>query len=254
MTKRISGSSLLIQAGLVLSLLFLSASGLYAQAPNFTAVALDEFGQVTDTLRANQDDIVYVELQGDVLPGYYWGAIKVTTEDADIISIEESYDRWYNGISLWWSSASANPLYGGAGNLYYYKHGHSTDNDTYKSYGSSWAVAWEADGEYYGYPQGPAGSLVTGTVTSEARFYYSGYLGNHSKERPGIRLGLKIKNPNGVTLTIYNHDLYELNWSPEKFTVWDVAALPVTARVNHQSTHQEGENVWIQISGPKSAF
>ncbi|MBI5779852.1 MAG: hypothetical protein HZA49_10440, partial [Planctomycetes bacterium] len=152
---------------------FLLPSEVIAQTPDFTAVALDEFGQVTDTLRANQDDIVYVELQGDVLPGYYWGAVKVTTEDADIISIEESYDNWYNGISLWWSSASANPLYGGAGNLYYYKHIHSLDNDTYKSEGSSWAAAWDADSLIFGL-QGPAGSLVTGTVTSEARFYYSG--------------------------------------------------------------------------------
>ncbi|MBI5779228.1 MAG: hypothetical protein HZA49_07215, partial [Planctomycetes bacterium] len=159
--------------GAVALLTIILQSNAYAQTPDFTAVALDEFGQVTDTLRANQDDIVYVELQGDVLPGYYWGAIKVTTEDADIISIEESYDNWYNGISLWWSSASANPLYGGAGNLYYYKHIHSSDNDTYKSEGSSWAAAWDADSLIFGL-QGPAGSLVTGTVTSEARFYYSG--------------------------------------------------------------------------------
>ncbi len=93
---------------------FLVPSNVLAQSPNyFTVVPLDEFGQVTDTLKANQGDIVYVELQGNVLPGYYWGAVMVTTEDADIISIEESYDYWYNGMGLWWTDASADLTRGG---------------------------------------------------------------------------------------------------------------------------------------------
>ena len=222
--------------------------------PNyFTVVPLDEFGQVTEALKVNPDDICYVELRGHVPPGYYWGAVKITTADADIISIEESYDYWYNGISLWWTTASSNPLYGGAGNLYNYRHIHSPDNDTYKSEGSSWAAAWQAEGQQYGYIPGPAGSLVNGAPVSEARFYYSGYLGNHSKERPGIRLGLRIKNPESVTFNIYSHDLFELNWSPEKFTALDIATVLVTPRVNYQSVHTEGNNVWIQVSGPTSA-
>ena len=64
----------------------LSITTLLPGSDPFTAVPLDEFGQVTDALRANQDDICYVELRGNVPPGYYWGAVKITTEDADIIS------------------------------------------------------------------------------------------------------------------------------------------------------------------------
>ncbi|HLD36295.1 MAG TPA: VCBS repeat-containing protein [Planctomycetota bacterium] len=257
-TLKIVNKQLVINAdapiSAIKSLSSLAVSG--SSSGFFTAVALDEFGQVTDTLRAKQDDICYVELRGNVPAGYYWGAVKVTTADADIISIEESYDWWYNGIGLWWSTASADPTRGGAGNLDYYNHFHSPDNDTYKSEGSSWAAAWEDDANKSGYPPpgyGPAGSLVTGTVVSEARFYYSGYLGNHSKERPGIRLGLKIKNPNSVKFDIYSHDLYELNWSPEKFPPPDIAIVPITPRGNYQSVHTEGNNVWIQVSGPANA-
>ncbi len=142
---------------------------------------------------------------------------------------------------------------GGAGSLYYYNHIHSADNDVYKCEGSSWAAAWKDEGAFYGYRPGPAGSLVTGTALSEARLYYSGYLGDHSKTRPGIRLGLKIKNPNNVTFDIYSHDLLEFNWSTEKFTVWDVATVSVIPRVNYQSVHTAGNNVWIQVSGPTDA-
>lgn len=217
----------------------------------FTVVALDEFYRPTDTLKANLNDVVYIELQG-VTAGYYNGAILVQATGADIISIEESYDFWWSGIGLWWTPASADPARGGAGTLYYYNHFHSPDNDTYKSEGSSWSAAWQAEGVQYGYEPGPAGSLVTGTTISEARFYFSGYLGNHSKTRPGLRLGLKLKDSSQVGINISGHNRYEFSWlnlSP----VYS-GTITIAPRVNYQSIHNEGENAWVQVSCPENAF
>lgn len=217
----------------------------------FTVVALDEFYRPTDTIKANVNDVVYIELQG-VTAGYYNGAILVQTTGADIISIEESYDYWWNGIGLWWTPTSADQSRGGAGWLYYYDHFHSSDNDTYKSEGSSWCAAWEAEGVQYGYDPGPAGSLVTGTPVSEARFYFSGYLGNHSATRPGLRLGLKLKDTFPVGINISGHNRYEFNWL-NLAPVYS-GTITVAPRVNYQSVHNEGENAWIQVSCPENAY
>ena len=114
MSNRIIGSSRLLQAVLVLSLLFVSASGLYAQTPDFTAVALDEFGRPADTLKANPGDVVYLEIQGVVSPtAYLWGAVMVEVSSAQILSVEESYDYWHSGMGLWWTDASADLTRGG---------------------------------------------------------------------------------------------------------------------------------------------
>ncbi|MEW6027373.1 MAG: hypothetical protein AB1599_08785 [Planctomycetota bacterium] len=78
-----------------------------------TAVPLDEFGQVTETLKGNIGDVVYVELRGEVLPDYYWGAVLAKVTGADIVSLEESYDWWWNGMGFWWTTASADPARGG---------------------------------------------------------------------------------------------------------------------------------------------
>jgi len=234
----------------VTTVVVLAAATPPLEQQGFTIVPLDEYGNVINALRANTGDTVYVELQGNVPPGYYWGNVLVTAEGANIISIEESYDNWDNGMGLWWTEASSYIANGGKGSPYYYYHFHSLDNDTYRSDGSSWATAWEADSILYG-QQGPAGSLFTTPDISEARFYYSGYLGNHSKERPGIRLGLKIKNPNIVRFYIDSNDLYEFNW--KDFTASKDVTVSVTPRVNFQSVHTEGNNAWIQVSGPTDA-
>ena len=100
--------------GLVLLILFVSASGLYAQTPDFTAVALDEFGQPASDLKANPGDVVYIEIQGVVSPvAYLWGAVMVEVSSAQIFSVEESYDWWWHGMGLWWTDASEDPNRGG---------------------------------------------------------------------------------------------------------------------------------------------
>lgn len=254
MIKRIIGSFHLLQAALVLLLLFLSASGLYAQTPDFTAVALDEFGQPVDTLKANPGDVVYLEIQGLVSPtAYWWGAVMVEVSSAQILSVEESYDYWHSGMGLWWTDASEDPTRGGAGSLYYYNHIHSEDNDVYKSEGSSWATAYALNNPEP-FLAGPAGSIYNPAdpiLPSSARFYYSGYLGNHSITRPGIRIGLRIQDALSLTVKISNHTRFSLEWID--FEMTNEVEIPVAPRENHQSVHTEGNNVWIQVSGPASA-
>ncbi|MBI5778136.1 MAG: hypothetical protein HZA49_01600 [Planctomycetes bacterium] len=240
--------------GLVLLVLLVSASGLYAQAPNFTAVALDEFGQPVDVLKANPGDVVYIEIQGVVSPvAYLWGAVMVEVSSARILSVEESYDYWHSGIGSWWTEAAADPTRGGAGYLYYYNHIHSEDNDVYKSEGSSFATAY-AQNNPEPFLAGPSGSIYNptdSTLPSSARFYYSGYLGDHSITRPGIRIGVRIQDTNQLAVRISNHTRFALEWTGFERT--NEVAIPVAPRENYQSVHTEGNNVWVQVSGPASA-
>ncbi|MEW6027204.1 MAG: hypothetical protein AB1599_07915, partial [Planctomycetota bacterium] len=233
---------------------FLLPSEASAQTPDFTAVALDEFGRPVDALKANPGDVVYIEIQGVVSPvAYLWGAVKVEVSSGQITSLEESYDWWHNGMGLWWTDASADPARGGAGAPYYYNHIHPEDNDVYKSEGSPWAAAYALN-----YPEpflaGPSGSIYNPTDTSlpsSARFYYSGYLGDHSPTRPGIRLGVRLQNANPLTVKISNHTRFAFEWF--NFEKTNEVALPIVPRENYQSVHTEGNNVWIQVSGPAEA-
>ncbi|MBI4835096.1 MAG: hypothetical protein HY811_09805 [Planctomycetes bacterium] len=217
------------------------------------ATPLDDFGVITEALMGNVDDVVYVELQLNLAPRYYWGAVLAKVTGADIISIEESYDTWNTGMGLWWMSFSADPARGGAGKLYYYDHIHSPDNDTYQSEGSSWSAAWEAEGELYGSAQGPSGSIVSGTAVSEARFFFSGSAGAYVPPRSGIRLGLRLKDAEKVTVQISRHEQFDFSWLNFDYVQPEQEIAVVPREENYQSVHKEGQNVWMQASGPVTA-
>ena len=123
----------------------------------------------------------------------------------------------------------------------------------YKSEGSSWATAY-AQNNPEPFLAGPAGSIynpVDPTVPSSARFYYSGYIGEHSVTRPGIRIGLRIQDTLPLTVRISNHTRFDFDWI--SFDKTNDVEIPVAPRENHQSVHTEGNNVWIQVSGPAEA-
>lgn len=111
MQNKISLSLILLVVIIAISVL---PSQVAAQTPDFTAVALDEFGQPASALKANPGDVVYIEIQGVVSPvAYLWGAVMVEVSSGQIISVEESYDYWHSGMGLWWTDASADPIRGG---------------------------------------------------------------------------------------------------------------------------------------------
>ena len=142
---------------------------------------------------------------------------------------------------------------GGAGSLYYYNHIHSADNDVYKSEGSSWATAYAINNPEP-FLAGPAGSIYNPAdpiLPASARFYYSGYIGEHSLTRPGIRIGLRIQDTLPLAVKISNHTRFDFDWIT--FDKTNDVEIPVVLRENHQSVHTEGNNVWIQVSGPASA-
>ncbi|MEW6026464.1 MAG: hypothetical protein AB1599_04125 [Planctomycetota bacterium] len=123
----------------------------------------------------------------------------------------------------------------------------------YKSEGSPWATAYAQN-----YPEpflaGPSGSIYNPTDTSlpsSARFYYSGYLGDHSLTRPGIRLGVRLQDANPLTVKISNHTRFAFEWF--NFEKTNEAVIPIVPRENYQSVHTEGNNVWIQVSGQAEA-
>jgi len=84
-----------------------SASGLYAQYPSFTLTSEDP----PNPVKGNPGDIVTFVLKGTT-PGYYWGAVQVdfTQGVQQVISVEEDYRNWWNGMGLWWTTASGGPL------------------------------------------------------------------------------------------------------------------------------------------------
>ncbi|MEW6026192.1 MAG: RHS repeat-associated core domain-containing protein [Planctomycetota bacterium] len=246
-------SRCLVISGLVFLILFISVSGAYAQqAPSFTITAEDG----SNTIKGNHGDIVTVVLKGTT-PGYNWGAVQVdfTQGVQEVISVEEYYRGWYDGMGLWWTTASADPARGGGGTLYYYNHDHSqaqigpiSYND-YLSEGTVDAASWDCEGFVYGYNPGPSASIDGTTI----RFYYSGYLG---PDAPGIKIQVKLNGTGPIMADIFNHTKFLFSWFPYDWenSQYDVG-VNLIPRQNYQAVHNEDylANIWVGYKGPETA-
>jgi len=239
--------------GLTILLIVLSQSSVFAQAPDFTLTAEDG----TNTIKGNPGDIVTLVLKGEEgqTPGYYWGAVQVdfTQGVQEVISVEEDYRNWWNGMGLWWTTASGEPLY-------YYTHDHTgaevgpiSYND-YLSKGTVDAAAWESEGLLWGYIPGPSASIDGNTI----RFYYSGDLG---PDKPGIKIQVRLNSTSPITLpinaNIFNHTRFEFawyDWWNEGNSQYDIT-VDVTPYKNYQAVHNEDydANVWVGYKGPITA-
>ncbi|HLD36506.1 MAG TPA: fibronectin type III domain-containing protein [Planctomycetota bacterium] len=211
----------------------------------------------TNTVKGNPGDIVTLVLKGEP-DGYNWGAVQVdfTQGVEQVISVEEDYRNWWDGMGLWWTLESSYPSNGGGGIPYYYDHDHTDINarigpftyDDYLTEGTVDAASWEAESLKYwgGAPLGPSASIDGATI----RFYYSGYLGS---DKPGIKITVKLNSAAPIEATISNHTRTEFTWS-----AWENindATVYVTPRVNYQAVHNEDydANIWVGYKGPETA-